>query len=358
MEFASIAEKIEASERITEEEALFFFNYPGLLELGRIARKLKEKRYGLKVFFNRNLHLNLTNVCVSGCKFCSYRKSSGEKGAYVLSSEEALRTVEEAIQDGITEVHIVNGLHPELPFAYYLEVVDLIKSKFPHLTIKAFTAVEIDHFTRLTNLSVEKVLRELKRVGVEFLPGGGAEIFSERARKLLGVRKISKERWLEIHRVAHEMGFRTNATLLYGHFETEREAVEHLSALRKLQDETQGFVAFIPLRFQPWKTEINTFPTTCAEDLRIFAVSRIFLDNFPHIKAYWVTAGLKVAQLSLHFGADDIDGTIVKERIMHAAGSPVKEGLSVEEVVGIIKESGLIPVERNTFYDPIRSYAA
>lgn len=358
MEFREIKGKVKNGERISREEALYLFDYPDLLELGSLAREIKEKKFDRKVFFNRNLHLNLTNVCISGCRFCSYRKRIGEEGAYTLSLDGALDLVKEACGSGITEVHIVNGLHPELPFDYYLEVTKSIKERFPYLIIKAFTAVEVDYFSRISGLPYLEVLKKIWEVGVRFLPGGGAEIFSERVRNLLGVRKLSGEKWVEVHKLAHRLGFKTNATMLYGHFETKEEIVEHLDALRKAQDETGGFAAFIPLRFQPWKTEIKKSPATCVEDLRLFALSRIFLDNFPHIKAYWVTAGINVAQLALHFGADDIDGTIKREMIMHAAGSLEKEGLTVDEVVKVIKEAGLVPVERDTFYRPLRSYAA
>ncbi len=358
MGFREIKEKVESGERISTEEALYLFDYPDLLELGLLARKIKEKRYGRKVFFNRNLHLNLTNICISGCRFCSYRKKVGEEGAYTLSLEEALRRVEEAQKSGITEVHIVNGLHPELSFNYYLQVANSIKEKHPHLILKAFTAVEVDYFSRISGLSYAEVLKKIWEAGVRFLPGGGVEIFSRRVRNLLGVKKLPGEKWVEIHQLAHSMVFKTNATMLFGHFETKEEIVEHLNILRKAQDKSGGFLAFIPLRFQPWRTEIKKPPTTCVEDLRIFALSRIFLDNFPHIKAYWVTVGVGVAQLALHFGADDIDGTIKGEMIMHAAGSPEKKSLTVSEVIEIIKEAGLMPVERDTFYRLVRSYAA
>ncbi len=358
MRIEEIKEKIEKGERISEKEALFLFNHPELLTVGEIAWQVKEKRFGKKVFFNRNLHLNLTNVCSSNCRFCSYRRKLGEEGSYALSLGEALDLVSQAEREGITEVHIVNGLHPRLPFEYYLEVVEAIKEKHPHLVVKAFTAVEVDHFSRLSGLSYQEVLGKMWEAGVRFLPGGGAEIFSPRARALLGINKISGEKWIEIHHLAHQIGFKTNATLLYGHFETKGEIIEHLRILREAQDKTGGFVSFIPLKFQPWQTELKKMPSTCVEDLRIFALSRIFLDNFPHIKAYWVTTGLKVAQMALNFGADDVDGTIKKEIIMHAAGSPEKEGLTVEEVVKLITESGFEPVERNTFYQPLKHFAA
>ncbi len=358
MKIEEIREKVESGGRISESEALYLFNYPDILALGEIARGVKEKKFGKKVFFNRNLHLNLTNVCISNCRFCSYQKKLGEEGSYALSLQEALDLVSQAEKEGITEVHIVNGLHPKLPFDYYLEVVAAIKEKHPHLIIKAFTAVEVDHFSRFSNLSHRKVLEKIWEAGVRFLPGGGAEIFSPRVRTLLGINKIPGDKWIEIHQLAHQMGFKTNATLLYGHFEKAEEIIEHLKFLRAAQDKTGGFVSFIPLKFQPGRTELKKNLSTCVEDLRIFALSRIFLDNFSHIKAYWVTTGLKVAQMALHFGADDVDGTIKKEVIMHAAGSPEKEGLTVEEVVTLIAEAGLEPVERNTFYQPLKNYAA
>lgn len=358
MKIEEIKEKVESGVRITKSEALFLFDYPDLLTLGEIARQVKEKRFGKKAFFNRNFHLNLTNVCISNCRFCSYSKRLGEEGSYTLSFKEALDLVSKSYEEGITEVHIVNGLHPQLPFDYYLEIIEAVKERYPELSVKAFTAVEIDHFSILSGLSHQRVMERIWQAGVRFLPGGGAEIFNPRPRALLGINKISGEKWIEIHQLAHQIGFKTNATMLYGHFEKAEEIIEHLQVLREAQDKTGGFISFIPLKFQPWQTKLKKTPSTCVEDLRVFALSRIFLDNFPHIKAYWVTTGLKVAQMALHFGADDIDGTIKKEVIMHAAGSPEKEGLTVEEVVKLISEAGFEPVERNTFYQPLKNYAA
>ncbi len=337
--------------RLPFQDALALLSCPEILDIGSKAFNLRKEKHGLNAYFNVNLHLNLTNICQMVCRFCSYGKKPGSKNGYALSIEEAVCQVEQGARSGVNEVHIVNGLNPDLDFAYYLTVIREIKRNFPRIMIKAFTAVEIDYFAQQSNLSIEKVLEQLKKAGVDFIPGGGAEIFSSRARKLLGTKKIAAEKWLKIHQLAHLIGFKTNATILYGHFESDNEIVNHLLLLRELQDKTGGFMALVPLKFQPYKTPLNIRPASLIKDLKIIALSRLFLDNFPHITAYWVTLGLDTAKLALHFGADDLGGTVQKEKIMHEAGSPEKTGLSREEMIQSIKEAGFHPIERNTFYE-------
>lgn len=350
-----IEEKVNTGERLTEEDALYLLSEEvSLGEVGELAYRVRNRLYGKKAYFVRNFHLNLTNICKSNCRFCSFRKKAGEEGAYTLSIDEALTLASEAVKRGVTEIHIVNALNPYLPFEYYLEVVKSIKSRFFNVTVKAFTAVEVDFFLKLTGLTYEKVLEELKNAGVDYLPGGGAEIFDASVRRKLGTSKISGATWLKIHELAHELNIPTNATMLYGHFEKDVHIVNHLSKLRELQDRTHGFEAFIPLKFIPFNTEINIRESSAAKDLKVIAVSRLFLDNFPHIKAYWVSLTPEVAQVALSFGADDIDGTIFRERIIHAAGIQVEEGMTPEDLSTLIADAGFVPVERNSFYAEVK----
>lgn len=346
-----IRKKADRGERLTKEDALYLLSDEvSAGEAGELAYGVRRKLHGDKAYFVRNFHLNLTNICKSNCRFCSFRKKAGEKGAYALSTSEALNLASEAVKRKVKEIHIVNALNPDLPFEYYLEVVSNLKSRFPDVSIKAFTAVEVDFFSKLTGFSHERVLEKLKDAGVDYLPGGGAEIFDSSVRQKLGTSKISASTWLRIHALAHKLNIPTNATMLYGHFENNAQIVNHLFRLRKLQDLTHGFKAFIPLKFIPFKTEINIRDSSAVKDLKIIAVSRLFLDNFPHIKAYWVSLTPEVAQVALSFGADDIDGTIFRERIIHAAGTHVEEGMSPESLSRLIADAGFVPVERNSFY--------
>lgn len=353
----AIEEKVQSGERLTPAEGLWLMNCDDLLWLGQLAREVKERKTGDYVFFNVNRHLNLTNVCASRCRFCAFGRGAGDEGAYVMSVEEAVERARAAAPLGITELHIVSALHPDLPFEYYVEVLRQLRDALPGVHLQAFTAVEIDYFTRLTGWSVEKVLATLQEAGLGSLPGGGAEVFSPRVREAVCPRKASGQRWLEIMRVAHRLGLRSNATMLYGHIETPEERVEHLIALRDLQDETGGFQSFIPLPFHPENTGLAHLPrTTAFEDLRVMAVARLMLDNFDHIKAFWIMLGVPLAQVSLEFGVDDLDGTVVEERITHAAGARTAESISKEELIRLIREAGRVPVERDTVYNVLRVY--
>ena len=351
-----ITDKVLSGERITGEEALEMFHSDDIFALGRLASRVAEKKNGKKAFFVVNRHINPTNICVNRCKFCAFSRSKGEEGAYEFAIDEIiekLRTSDSELRTAFREVHIVGGLHPDWSFEHYRAMLLEIKKAFPSIAIKAFTAVEIDYFSRISGLTVREVLERLKKSGLQAMPGGGAEIFAEGVRTKLCPEKISGERWLDIHRTAHLCGIPTNATMLYGHVESFEDRVDHLLQLRQLQDITGGFQAFIPLAYHPRNTDIGGFYTSAIDDLKTIAISRLFLDNIPHIKAYWIMLGEKIAQVSLLFGADDLDGTIVEEKITHSAGAMSSEGLTKKELVTLIAKAGKVPVERDAFYHPV-----
>jgi aminodeoxyfutalosine synthase len=354
-----IRDKVLAGKRITEEEALDMFASDDIFTLGALASHVAEKKSGKKAFFIRNMHINPTNICVNRCKFCAFSRSEGQEGAFELTIEDIidkLKTQNAKRRIGVSEVHIVGGLHPAWPFDHYLNMLSAIKKRFPKLHIKAFTAVEIDYFSKISGLSLNDTLRVLKKSGLGSMPGGGAEIFSEGVRNRLCPEKIPGNRWLEVMEAAHRAGIRTNATMLYGHVEDFVDRIDHLSRLRSLQDKTKGFQAFIPLAYHPKNTEIEGSYTSGIDDLKTIAISRIFLDNFSHIKAYWIMLGEKISQLSLMFGADDIDGTVIEEKITHSAGALTGEKLTAEQLVNLIQKAGKIAVERDSLYKTIRTY--
>jgi aminodeoxyfutalosine synthase len=345
-----IWEKVQRAERLSFEDGMQLFRTSDFLALGKMAHFVQKKKSGDAVYFVVNQKIEPTNICVHSCKCCDFSKKRGEPTAYEMSIEEILAKLSNEIQ----EVHITGGLHPDWDWEYYLEMIRRIRASFPSIGIKAFTAVEIDYFYRKFQLSVEDILKQLKEAGLQALPGGGAEVFSERVRKELFPQKISAERWLDIHRTAHRLGIPTNATLLYGHIETMEERLSHLMKLRELQDETGGFLSFVPLAFQPGASGIKSPDkfTSAIDDLKLIAISRLMLDNFPHIKAYWVMSTEEVASAALNFGADDIDGTVGGERIAHDAGAKSAASLTKERIVSIIREAGKIPVERDLYYTP------
>lgn len=355
-----IERKTYAGERLTREEGIALFAIDDLAYLGRLANHVREKKNGDKTFFNVNRHINLTNVCTSKCKFCAFYRDKDENGAYTMTVEEALAAAIESVPMGITELHIVSALHPDIPFSYYVDVIRELKKALPQVHIQAFTAVEIDYFAKISGKSVKQVLEDLKEAGLGSMPGGGAEVFSGRVREAVCSNKATGERWLEVMRTAHQLGLKTNATMLFGHIETVEERIDHLIRLRELQDETRGFQSFIPLAFHPENTpllEIRKFERpTAHESLKMIAIARLMLDNFDHIKAFWIMLGMKTAQLSLDYGADDLDGTIVQEKITHAAGAETDEAIERDEIVGIIREAGRTPVERDTLYNIIRIF--
>ena len=354
--------KVLAGERISADEAMELFETDDIFTLGNIASHVAEKKNGKKVFFIRNRHINPTNICVNRCRFCAFSRSKGEEGAYELTIDEIIEklhpshiTHHASRITSYQEVHIVGGLHPDRSFEYYLDMLLTIRKNFPSLHIKAFTAVEVDYMSRISGLSLEETLLALKRHGLNVMPGGGAEIFDGMIRSRLCPEKISGERWLEVMETAHRLGIKTNATLLYGHIEDYRNRIDHLLKLRQLQDRTGGFQAFIPLSYHPKSTEIGGSYSSGIDDLKTIAISRIFLDNFDHITAYWIMLGEKISQLLLLFGADDLSGTVIEEKITHSAGALSAESMTPEELIYLIRMAGKVPVERDCFYKEVKS---
>lgn len=353
-ELLDILEKVEQGERLSREDGLALYRSKDLLLIGHMANIVRQRRNGDKTFYVVNRHINYTNVCKNRCKFCAFSRDEGEKGAYAMDIGQVLQEAEGVVKQGATEIHIVGGLHPKLGFDYYLEMLARLHERFPEVHLQAFTAVEIAHIAERAGLSLRETLRELRDAGLGSIPGGGAEVFSIRVRTELCAEKLSGEDWLEVMRQAHKIGLRSNATMLYGHVETPAERIDHLLKLRSLQDETGGFMSFIPLAFHSDNTFLKGHPrTTALLDLKTLSISRLMLDNFPHIKAFWVMLGVKLAQVSLDFGVDDIDGTVVQEKITHSAGADTPEELSVAEIVRLIEETGHRPVERDTLYREI-----
>ncbi len=347
-----IREKIVSGERLNLEDGVFLFNHPNLLDIAQLAHQVRLKKHGKTTYYNWNLHLNSTNVCEASCLFCSFaRLKTGMPQAYTMSVNDARGWIKERYKPGMTEIHIVNGLNPDLDFQYYLDLLSMIRSEYPALHIKAFTAVEIHYFASKYSLSYESVLSSLINAGLQSIPGGGAEIFAERVRKKICRDKASADEWLEVHRVAHSLGLKSNCTMLYGTIETHEERVDHMLRLRDLQDQTGGFQVFIPLAFHNEGNRMERIPApTAVDDLRVIAISRLMLDSIPHIKAYWVMLGIKTAQTALICGANDIDGTVTEEKIYHMAGSHSPDALSLSDIRHLIESAGLEPQERDTVY--------
>ncbi|GIX05432.1 MAG: aminodeoxyfutalosine synthase [Planctomycetaceae bacterium] len=346
-----IEEQVLAGERVSFEDGVFLDREADLFTLGRLAHAIRLRKHGRKAYYNTNIHLNPTNVCVYRCRFCAFRADLRDPKAYVFSDEMLRERILEGRAQGATEIHVVGGLHHLQPFEWYEHVIQVLHETCPEIHIKAWTAVEIKWFSFLTKQPYEWVLRRLMAAGLGSLPGGGAEIFHPAVRDQICEHKADAEAWLEIHRVAHRLGLRSNATMLYGHVEQPEHRIDHLCRLRALQDETGGFQTFIPLAFHPENTKLSHLPKPSAQmDLRMIALSRIMLDNFDHIKAYWIMLGEQVAQVALNFGADDLDGTVVHELIYHDAGAKTPEGLTVRQLHRLIEEAGCIPVERDTLY--------
>jgi aminodeoxyfutalosine synthase len=349
-----IAEKVLAGERLSMEDGIALYRSPDLLAVGWLANHVREKRHGNITYYNVNRHINPTNVCVAHCKLCAFGRDPNAPGAYTFALEEIYQRAEQGVREGATEFHIVGGLHPDLSFDHYLEMVRGLKQRCPTVHIKAFTMVEVHYFSRIAKLSIEEVLRKMKEAGVDSCPGGGAEIFHPRVRKIICDHKTSGQMWLSTAKKAHEAGLRSNATMLYGHVETEEERVDHLIKLRELQDETHGFVTFIPLAFHPDNTALSHIPKpTGYDDLRNIAVARLLLDNFDHIKAYWIMLSPSMAQIAQRFGANDLDGTVAEEKIYHDAGAKTSEFTPHAELERLIRAAGRVPVERDTQYRPV-----
>jgi aminodeoxyfutalosine synthase len=348
--------KVMAGERLTDADALRLFESDDLFTLGAMADHVRTARHGDATYYNINRHIDYTNVCMTTCKFCAFSRFPGEAGAWELSHEQIAQKAREArAKEGITELHIVGGLHPDYPLDWYEGMLRALKAAVPTVHLKCFTAVEIHYFAEKFDLSHAEVLGRLKAAGLDSMPGGGAEIFHPDVRGEICPGKADADQWIAVHRAAHGLGLKTNATMLYGHVETYAHRVDHMRRLRELQDETGGFQTFIPLAFHPDHTAMDRFARPSGvEDLKTLAVGRLYLDNFPHVKAYWVMLGIRLAQLSLAFGVDDLDGTVMEETIYHMAGADTPQALTVAELQRLIREVGRTPVERDTLYKDLK----
>jgi len=349
-----IAAKVLAGERLDFADGLVLYETSDVLAVGWLANHVRERMHGDITYFNVNRHINPTNVCVANCRLCAFGRKKGDAAGYAMALEEAWAAAASGYSEAVTEFHIVGGLHPDLKLEYFLDLVRGLKQRFPKVHVKAFTMVEVAFFARRAKLSIEETLRRMREAGVDSMPGGGAEIFAERVRSIICDHKIDGSEWLNTARLAHKMGFRSNATMLYGHIENNEDRVDHLLKLREVQDETGGFQTFIPLAFHPEHTALDHLPaTTGLTDIRQIAVSRLLLDNFGHIKAYWQMLTPKIAQIALRFGADDLDGTVIEEKIYHDAGATTPQGMTRKELCRLITEAGRVPVERDTLYNAV-----
>ena len=351
---APIAAKVLAGERLDYNDGLVLYGSSDILAVGWLANYVRERKHGDVTYFNVNRHINPTNVCVANCRLCAFGRKKGDPNGYTMALEEAWEAAASGYSEAVTEFHIVGGLHPDLPLEYFLDLVRGLKQRFPKVHVKAFTMVEVSFFARRAKLTIEETLIKMREAGVDSMPGGGAEIFAERVRAIICDHKIDGNEWLDTARLAHKLGFKSNATMLYGHVENDEDRVDHLLKLRAVQDETGGFQTFIPLAFHPENTALDHLPvTTGLTDIRQVAVSRLMLDNFPHIKAYWQMLSPKIAQIALRFGADDLDGTVIEEKIYHDAGATTPQGMTRKDLCRLITEAGRIPVERDTLYKAV-----
>jgi len=349
-----IAAKVMAGERLDFADGLVLYGTSDVLAVGWLANYVRERMHGDITYFNVNRHINPTNVCVANCRLCAFGRKKGDAAGYTMSLEQAWEAAASGYSEAVTEFHIVGGLHPDLKLEYFLDMVRGLKQRFPKVHVKAFTMVEVSFFARRAKLTIEETLLKMREAGVDSMPGGGAEIFAERVRSLICDHKIDGNEWLDTARLAHKLGFRSNATMLYGHIENDEDRVDHLLKLRAVQDETGGFQTFIPLAFHPEHTALDHLPaTTGLTDIRQIAVSRLLLDNFGHIKAYWQMLTPKIAQIALRFGADDLDGTVIEEKIYHDAGATTPQGMTRKELCRLITEAGRVPVERDTLYHAV-----
>ncbi|MEO7142746.1 MAG: aminofutalosine synthase MqnE [Bryobacteraceae bacterium] len=349
-----ILEKIDAGRRLTFEDGVALYRSPDILALGHMANIVRERLHGNVTYFNVNRHINPTDVCVASCRLCAFGKKARDPKAYTMSLDQVWETAGRGWSEAITEFHIVGGLHPELTLDWYCQMLRGLKERFPQVHLKAFTMVEIAYFAQRAKLSIRETLQRLIDAGVDSMPGGGAEIFNDRVRRIICDHKIDGQQWLDTARIAHRLGLKSNCTMLYGHIETDEDRVDHLIRLRELQDETGGFATFIPLAFHPDNTTLAHIPkTTGFTDLKQIAVARLMLDNIPHVKAYWIMLTPRIAQIAQRFGADDVDGTVVEEKIYHDAGATTSQSLNRSELLRLIREAGRDPVERDTLYRPV-----
>ena len=346
-----IAAKVMAAERLSFEDGLALYRSPDILAVGWLANYVREKLHGDITYFNVNRHINPTNVCVASCRLCAFGRKKDAPGTYTMALEEAWETAASGYSEAVTEFHIVGGLHPDLPFEYFLDLVSGLKQRFPQVHIKAFTMVEIAFLAKRAKLTIRETIERMIEAGVDSMPGGGAEIFADRVRHIICDHKIDGGEWLETAELAHTLGLKSNATMLYGHVENEEDRIDHMVRLREVQDRTHGFQTFIPLAFHPDHTALEHLPrTTGMTDIRQIAIGRLMLDNFPHIKSYWQMVSAKMAQIALRFGADDIDGTVIEEKIYHDAGATTPQGMRREELMRLIRAAGRVPFERDTMY--------
>ena len=349
-----ILAKVLAGERLTFDDAVTMYRSFDLLALGHMANLVRERMHGDITYFNVNRHINPTDVCVASCRLCAFGKKAKDPAAYTMSLEQVWDVAGKGYAEAVTEFHIVGGLHPELSLDWFCQMIAGLKERYPGVHLKAFTMVEVAYLARRAKVSIRETLERLKAAGVDSLPGGGAEIFSERVRRIICDHKIDGEEWLRTARIAHQIGLKSNCTMLYGHLETAEDGADHLVRLRALQDETHGFVTFIPLAFHPANTALSHLPKTSGfDDLKQIAISRLILDNIPHIKAYWIMMTPSVAQIAQRFGANDIDGTVVEEKIYHDAGATTAQHLRRQDLLRLIREAGREPVERDTSYRPV-----
>lgn len=353
--FESLAEKVLTGQRLSFEEGVRLFRDVSLPVAGYLANIRRESVSNHKAYYIRNQVINYSNICVNHCAFCAFHRKRNTTGAYTLSLADIEKKVRDHLGEPISEIHVVGGLHPDLPFDYYLEMIRLLKAHRPKAVLKMFDVVEIDYFSQISGKTVERVLEDLIEAGLQAMPGGGAELFAPRVRKILCPEKISAERWIEVTKIAHKMGLKSNATMLYGHVETPEERVDHMIRIRELQDETGGILNFIPLPYQPFNNALKGKRTHAGDDLKVQAVSRLMLDNIPHVKAFWIYLTPPVAQTALNFGADDIDGTVIEEHVAHEAGAKTRSAMTVNELKALIRSAGYIPVERDTFFREIRN---
>jgi aminodeoxyfutalosine synthase len=349
-----IREKVEAGIRLDGQDGLALYRSNDLLAIGYMANLVRERLHGDRTYYNVNRHINPTDVCVASCRLCAFGKRAKDPNAYTMSLEQVWERAGHGVTEAVTEFHIVGGLHPELDLDWFCEMLSGLKQRYPHVHLKAFTMVEIGYLAKRTKLSVRETLIRLRDAGMDSMPGGGAEIFSDRVRRVICDHKLTGDEWLETARTAHELGLHSNCTMLYGHIEADEDRVDHLVRLRALQVDTKGFVTYIPLAFHPDNTALaHIAKTTGFMDLKNIAIARLMLDNIPHIKAYWVMMTPRVAQIALRFGSDDLDGTIVEEKIYHDAGATTSQGMRRGELLQLIRKAGREPFERDTLYRPV-----
>jgi aminodeoxyfutalosine synthase len=349
-----ILEKVESGLRLSYDDGVAMYRSADVLALGYMANRVRERMHGDTTYFNVNRHINPTDVCVASCRLCAFGKKAKDPHAYTMSLEQVWDVAGKGYAEAVTEFHIVGGLHPELTLDWFCQMIAGLKERYPGVHLKAFTMVEVAYLAKRAKISLRETLERLKRSGVDSMPGGGAEVFSDRVRRIICDHKIDGGEWLEAARIAHQIGLKSNCTMLYGHLETAEDSADHLVRLRALQDETHGFVTFIPLAFHPENTALAHLPkTTGLDDLKQIAISRLMLDNIPHIKAYWIMMTPGVAQIAQRFGANDIDGTVVEEKIYHDAGATTTQHMRRQDLLRLIREAGREPVERDTAYRPV-----